>query len=406
MKNIYDIRKENQDVYLLPNNSGSNAQINSECAIIVCLYYTEDIDFYLNYLSKITEDFPIYIYSSNPKCLEWAEKYIKRSNVSYLEKVNRGRDISALLVAAKPVIKQYKFICFIHDKSSNAEYLKKDVEFWKKSLWDNMLCSSDYIHNILQIFLENPDLGLLVPPEPYGDYNSHWYGDTWRDDYQLTIDLAKKLNIKADISAEKEVFTLSTVFWARTKALKKLLDYNWTYKDFPKEPLPVDGTINHAIERIIGYSAFDAGYRTGTVMTQSYAIKLLLMAQQDMRTMFFMIAKKEHIFNMHQVRSIETWKIQLKQYICNHAKAFIYGAGNYGYAIKKIMDDNRLTLSGFIVSPGRKKINQIENIDIYELQELYPQKDIGIIVGVSYEYREEIHTLLRENGFSDYFDGF
>ena len=51
-----------------------------------------------------------------------------------------------------------------------------------------------------------------------------------------------------------------TMFWYRPEALKPLFDLNLTEQDFPEEPLPVDGTIAHAIERLPVYIAWSQGY--------------------------------------------------------------------------------------------------------------------------------------------------
>lgn len=41
------------------------------------------------------------------------------------------------------------------------------------------------------------------------------------------------------------------MFWARSDAVRSLLSLPLTYEDFPDEPLPPDGTIAHALERLI-----------------------------------------------------------------------------------------------------------------------------------------------------------
>jgi rhamnosyltransferase len=50
-----------------------------------------------------------------------------------------------------------------------------------------------------------------------------------------------------------------------------LFDHPWTYDDFPEEPLPIDGTVMHAIERIYSFVCQDAGYYPAIVMSDRYA---------------------------------------------------------------------------------------------------------------------------------------
>jgi lipopolysaccharide biosynthesis protein len=41
------------------------------------------------------------------------------------------------------------------------------------------------------------------------------------------------------------------MFWARTEALAPLVGLALNWEDYPAEPLPYDGTLLHAIERLL-----------------------------------------------------------------------------------------------------------------------------------------------------------
>ncbi|MCD7818911.1 MAG: rhamnan synthesis F family protein, partial [Lachnospiraceae bacterium] len=60
-------------------------------------------------------------------------------------------------------------------------------------------------------------------------------------------------------------------FWFRYDALKAFYARGWEYDDFPAEPLPEDGTISHAIERIRPFVAQQAGYYTAFVMSDKFS---------------------------------------------------------------------------------------------------------------------------------------
>ena len=55
------------------------------------------------------------------------------------------------------------------------------------------------------------------------------------------------------------------MFWIRPESLKKLLDKPWHYDDFPQEPLQLDGSLIHVIERAYPFFVQDAGYLTAWV---------------------------------------------------------------------------------------------------------------------------------------------
>ena len=58
-------------------------------------------------------------------------------------------------------------------------------------------------------------------------------------------------------------------FWVRSAAIKPLFNKNWTYDDLPEEPIAVDGTILHALERIIPFCIQSAGYYTSWINSPS-----------------------------------------------------------------------------------------------------------------------------------------
>lgn len=408
MKNIYDIRKSKQLLYILPSKESALNEnyINKKCAVFVCLYYLDTVKQYMEYINAIPNEIKVFVYSSNCKVLELSRSIVKRDDVVFGLKENRGRDISTLLVAASKMIFDFEYVCFMHDKKSNADYLADDVKEWIENLWGNMLFNEKYINNILETFYNNENIGLLVPPEPMGEYLSHWYGDTWNDVFDLTKQLAKEMDLKADIAEDREVFTLGTVFWARTAALKSMYKKEWTYQDFPKEPLPMDGTISHAIERIIGYAAQDMGFDTGTVMTEVYASKLMLKAQEYMRNMFFYIQKNEYVFNFHQIQNLEQRESKLKKYFEDYAEVYIYGAGNYGKSIYCFLNDRNLNCKGFITSEGKRNEQYVCRKPVWEIQEIVSKDDVGIIIGVSYEFKDEIENILKTYGFENFIYGF
>jgi lipopolysaccharide biosynthesis protein len=60
-------------------------------------------------------------------------------------------------------------------------------------------------------------------------------------------------------------FPVGSMFWARPCALSPLLDLKLDWDDYPEEPIPDDGTILHALERLIPFSAGKVGLTWSTV---------------------------------------------------------------------------------------------------------------------------------------------
>ena len=272
MKNILDIRKEKNLYYILPANVRTDpARLSEISAIVVaCLYYEDLLEESLSYLSNVPEYMDICICTSDPSLAKKAEVFCSRLEHAFVVvKENRGRDISSLLVACREILSNYTYICFVLPRQ------RWEIDLWIRNLWSSMLDSASYIENVLCLFLNHPDLGLLVPPEPVGDIMRNWYYNTWGPNFDNTVLLAERLGLSCNISRAKPPFTIGTVFWCRYEALEKLFRYGFQYEDFPEEPMASDGTLSHAIERILGYVAQDAGYDTGTVLTCDYAQYLI-----------------------------------------------------------------------------------------------------------------------------------
>ncbi len=56
-------------------------------------------------------------------------------------------------------------------------------------------------------------------------------------------------------------FPSGSMFWARSSALRPLLDVGLTFEDFSEEPCEIDGTLAHAIERIYYFVCERAAFK-------------------------------------------------------------------------------------------------------------------------------------------------
>lgn len=405
MKNVYDILKDDKLIYILPSGY-LKKDTYSDCsavAVIVNLYYVDSLEIYLGYIDRIPEEIDVYIISSNPLAEEKIKAYISgKDHIRYLGKENRGRDVSALLVTSRNLIKRYKYICFIHDKKPNFDYLSEDISFWNRNLWDNTLKSKQYIYNVLGIFEEYDDIGLLVPPKPVGSYIPDWYTDAWHDDFDIVRQLCTEFGLKCDLDFQKPVVTLGTVFWGRTEIFHKLLSKDWKYEDFADEPMPVDGTVSHGLERVLAYAAQDAGFKTGIVMCSSYAEDLVVKIQDMMWMTYRHLKENFYIGQIDQLKNYGEQKKQVSK-ICDDGRSlYLYGAGKYGCRFLNMMHMWGYSPKGFLVSDGHRKTDFIEGYPVWELGELR-DSDAFIAITANYDKQNEMEHNLKSYGFKNYF---
>lgn len=395
MKNVYDIKREKNLNFILPKRvclPGALSLKKYKIAVVIHLHYAEKIKDYYPYISNIPPGTDIIFTTSVQAVKEELKAYEKEISRRFhiIEKENRGRDMSGLLVACKQELLNYKYICFVHDKKAKSRDTEHDVESFIKCLWENTLGSNAYIRNVIHTFETHPSLGLLLPPESFSDNYKFAHINTWDHNYALMEVLAEKLNLHCDLDSQKKPLSLGTVFWARTDALRKLFTWNWSYEDFDEEPLPIDGTISHAIERSFAYVAQDAGYETGIIMTDDFAGKRQD-AMQDVMTEAFHMLKA--VLGIHTIgelkRGNETWKSML-EFSKRFPELYIYGAGVYGQACAKMLGAASIEVKGYVVTKKEKNIEVINQLPVKELSEFSLENKKGIIIAVNDRYRKEI----------------
>ena len=104
---------------------------------------------------------------------------------------------------------------------------------------------------IIAAFQEDPKLGIVFPDDPT------CVG--WTGNLLEAQTLANRLGI--DPLPKALDFPVGTMFWARKGALTPLYDLQLSWNDYPREPLGYDGTMLHAIERLLPLVARKQGFR-------------------------------------------------------------------------------------------------------------------------------------------------
>lgn len=407
--NLYDQRAKQHLYKILPKDRYIGKQsiekaLDKNAIIIVNLYYIADTDMYLQYLCNLPKTIDICIVTSNKSIYVRVNSEIKKNgwnNITILQKMNRGRDISALLVACRDMLPQYEYICFVHDKKEKFAAAKQDGDFWIENLWGNTVASKEYLANIFDEFDNRPQLGLLVPPEPAGMYQNAWYRSSWGSSFTQTKNLAKELGLNCPISIDKPPITLGTAFWCRYDALKKLFEKDWKYMNFPKEPLPLDGTISHAVERILGFVAQEAGYKTSIVMNDEYAAKLFALLQVNLQKIFGVLHQMKHIENFHEVNGVHNKMLKLLNIYEPYESIYLYGTGKVGMRFWAELECFGMKPKAFIETNCEegKKVN---NIPVYSIDNVQLSDNDIVIISVGYKLRSEIQQELEKRKIANY----
>lgn len=385
---------------ILQKKEGSLVKDYSTSVVVVYLYYLDKIEFCLKYLKNIPEKVDVYIITSNVILKELLEKNCcEFKNIKEIRiKQNRGRDISAMLISAKDIFINYKYVCFIHDKMSKNKDMISDTEKWEKNMFENMLGSENYINNILNYMKNNKEVGLMIPPAPYSKNISRWYTNSWLKNYNNTVKLLEMLGCNNVIEYKDYPLAIGTAFWCRSEALKKLYEHNWKYEDFDDEPLKMDGTISHAIERALPYVADDSGYITKVVMNNVWAECFLEEIQDDMIRTFDILSDEYGIRSLTELRNYPKREKEILEFVGKSKEVYIYGAGDRAKDCVKYLQKLNIHIKGYIVTEKSNEPDWIEFRKLYSVSSV-KNKNISIIIAVGINYQHDILHILKENKF-------
>lgn len=402
--NINDIKTALHLNYIL--NDNIKKKNNHKCAVFAHLYYEDLFDVYLNRLKEVPDDIDIYL-STTEERIQTLSKKASRLNVNVKKIVvagERGRDAGALLVAFRKYIGEYEYICFLHDKKTSGGLEDVRVgEAFCSLIWDTLLGSKETINQIIGLLEEKPRLGFLSPMMPIvGGYINGLLGFQWTICYEETCKLAKRLGLELKIDEKKSCFALSTTFWCKTESLRPIFEYEWKFEDFPAEPLELDGTINHAIERALIYIAQSQGFYSATVVNDEYAQLYLNNMQFILDSVFASLHNSFYFptvkFPLDVDEMISDW-ISLKCFCQNCEKLYLYGAGTWAQIIYEKMEKINKRIDGVVVSSiGSFTTFNNLNVEEYETIKTYlKSENIGIIVAMSHKFSREVEKILQRD---------
>lgn len=161
---------------------------------------------------------------------------------------NRGRDIGPLLTAFGPtILAHYDLIGHIHTKKSADVEDVAIGQSWYRFLLENLLggeLSGAMADRILTEMKSDASLGMVFPDDP------NTVG--WGENRAIAERLSERIGIRN--LPEHFIFPVGAMFWARASALAPLVNLKLDWEDYPEEPLPYDGTLLHALERLFSLS--------------------------------------------------------------------------------------------------------------------------------------------------------
>lgn len=221
-------------------------------AIHVHLFYTDMLREFTSRLAAMPCAFDLFV--SVPQTADCAaladslrESLPQAAQIVVEAVPNRGRDIAPLIIQFGQRLAEYDLIAHVHSKKSPH---CDGLAAWCADLLD-ALCgppnnNGGRMAAIISLLAERAK---LVYPEGQSQILKDRTG--WSENRDLAQAILEKYTTLSIGDFPAVSFSEGTMFWARAACLRDMLLLPLTYADFPAEPIPADGTLAHALERLL-----------------------------------------------------------------------------------------------------------------------------------------------------------
>lgn len=246
-------------------------------AALVHMYYPSMVEEIARYLANIPIPFDLYVTTDTGE----KQAEIRTSLSALLPKArklevrvvdsNDGRDSSALLITCRDIVLEgkYDLICRLHSKRSPQDGFNRGNLF-KQHLFDNLLGSTGYVQNLLDLAAREASTGIFCPTVVHIGYPT--LGHAWFYNRERVRELCDELGLSVKFDQHTPLAALGSMFWFRPEALRPMFEKRWKWSDFGGQAYG-DGDLPHALERLTTYCAQSEGYLTRCVMTSELAAK-------------------------------------------------------------------------------------------------------------------------------------
>lgn len=254
---VLTTRVESMPVHRVTGD-GESEPYRGRIALQFHIYFADLIPKYCTYF-RVMEDLDIDLFVSHVPELTEEQVNLLEGSVSgtlHLSKVdNGGRDVHPFhRQFCEEIVGKYDVVGHFHTKKStdNAEGIG---DRWRRYLLSNLIGSPMAAREILGRF--NDDRTGLVFAE-----DSHLTDEGKNGKY--IEQLLEPLGLTR--WPHYRHFPLGTMFWARVSAIEAMTQWAPHTFDIP-EPVPYDGSVLHAFERVLPQLAMAAGYEVQRVYT-------------------------------------------------------------------------------------------------------------------------------------------
>lgn len=225
---------------------------NQPPGVFLHLYYDDLAPAFAKRLEHIACPFGLYVSTDTAGKAARIRGCLPDAEIRVLE--NRGRDIWPKLYGFGDVYQRHDTVLHLHGKKSPHSGA---LDEWLEHILDCLIGSAGEVNRILSLFDTIPHLGMVAPVT----FKTVLSAAHWGANRDIARELAWRLKLASPLPDDRTLrFPVGSMFWGRTAAIRPLLDLDLRPEHFPPEAGQLDGTLAHALERMLGVICRANGY--------------------------------------------------------------------------------------------------------------------------------------------------
>ena len=228
--------------------------LRSRTAVVLHLFYADQIGLFLEYLSCISVDFDCFVSANPSEVRKVSLAFEALSHLCRLEVKsfpNVGRDMAPFFVGFGKELLGYELVLKLHGKKSPHN---SELQDWLPLTLQGLL-GAPWIVQQHWAMLLGSTVGVtsIPPPQPVAsaiERDGSW-GHQARSFHRCARE-RERLGLSGLQPHKPFSFPVGSMFWCRAEVLKPLVDLNLRWSSFDREACQLDGTLAHALERLVG----------------------------------------------------------------------------------------------------------------------------------------------------------
>lgn len=180
-----------------------------------------------------------------------------------------GNDMSAFFVGCRDVITEGRYDLVIKLRTLRTRHASNPERYFARHQIENLLSSTGYAANMLQLFRSEQGLGVVFPPMAHIGFDV--MGRGWGAARSAALKLMSTLKIRVPADDVSPLAPYGGMWVARPEALGVMLETDWTYGHYSRPKSATDGNLARAQELVIAQAAGERGFHARTVLNEEHA---------------------------------------------------------------------------------------------------------------------------------------